>query len=97
MKQKQKEELEENKNRIVETLNNYKIGIASIKATIGPTVTLYEIVPEAGVRISKIKSLEEFNRKLGEQNLGEVFISCFINLYPNTKKIFEIISFHKIE
>ena len=43
------EELEENKNRIVETLNNYKIGIASIKATIGPTVTLYEIVPEAGV------------------------------------------------
>ena len=39
------EELEENKNRIVETLNNYKIGITSIKATIGPTVTLYEIVP----------------------------------------------------
>ncbi|WP_203256872.1 DNA translocase FtsK [Hyunsoonleella ulvae] len=53
------EELEENKNRIVETLNNYKIGIASIKATIGPTVTLYEIVPEAGVRISKIKNLED--------------------------------------
>lgn len=47
--------------------------------------------------ITKIKSLEEFNRKLAEQNLGEVFISCFINLYPNTKKIFEIISFHKIE
>ena len=45
------EELEENKNKIVETLNNYKIGIASIKATIGPTVTLYEIVPEAGIRI----------------------------------------------
>ena len=54
-----KEELEENKNRIVATLNNYKIGIASIKATIGPTVTLYEIVPEAGVRISKIKNLED--------------------------------------
>ena len=54
-----KEELEENKNKIVETLNNYKIGIASIKATIGPTVTLYEIVPEAGVRISKIKNLED--------------------------------------
>ncbi|WP_353778669.1 DNA translocase FtsK 4TM domain-containing protein [Winogradskyella sp. 3972H.M.0a.05] len=54
-----KEELEENKNRIVETLNNYKIGISSIKATIGPTVTLYEIVPEAGVRISKIKNLED--------------------------------------
>ncbi len=53
------EELEENKNRIVETLNNYKIGIASIKATIGPTVTLYEIVPEAGIRISKIKNLED--------------------------------------
>jgi len=54
-----KQELENNKNRIVETLNNYKIGIASIKATIGPTVTLYEIVPEAGVRISKIKNLED--------------------------------------
>ena len=53
------EELEENKNRIVETLSNYKIGIASIKATIGPTVTLYEIVPDAGVRISKIKNLED--------------------------------------
>ena len=53
------EELEENKNKIVETLNNYKIGISSIKATIGPTVTLYEIVPEAGVRISKIKNLED--------------------------------------
>jgi S-DNA-T family DNA segregation ATPase FtsK/SpoIIIE len=53
------EELEENKNRIVETLNNYKIGIANIKATIGPTVTLYEIIPEAGVRISKIKNLED--------------------------------------
>ena len=54
-----KEELENNKNKIVETLNNYKIGIASIKATIGPTVTLYEIVPNAGVRISKIKNLED--------------------------------------
>ncbi len=53
------EELEVNKNKIVETLNNYKIGIASIKATIGPTVTLYEIVPDAGVRISKIKNLED--------------------------------------
>ena len=54
-----KEELEENKTKIVNTLNNYKIGIESIKATIGPTVTLYEIVPEAGVRISKIKNLED--------------------------------------
>ncbi len=53
------EELEEYKNKIVETLSNYNIGIASIKATIGPTVTLYEIVPEAGVRISKIKNLED--------------------------------------
>ena len=54
-----KEELEANKNRIVETLGNYKIGIASISATVGPTITLYEIVPEAGVRISKIKNLED--------------------------------------
>ncbi|MGM5630627.1 DNA translocase FtsK [Apibacter raozihei] len=53
------EELEENKNKIVTTLANYGIAIASIKATIGPTVTLYEIIPEAGVRISKIKNLED--------------------------------------
>ena len=53
------EELEVNKNKIVDTLSNYKIGIANIKATIGPTVTLYEIVPEAGIRISKIKNLED--------------------------------------
>lgn len=53
------EELEENKNNIVNTLKNYKIEIAQIKATVGPTVTLYEIVPEAGVRISKIKNLED--------------------------------------
>lgn len=52
-------ELEENKEKIVETLNNYKIGIADIKATIGPTVTLYEIIPAAGIRISKIKNLED--------------------------------------
>lgn len=52
-------ELEENKNKIVETLKNYKIGIAQIKATVGPTVTLYEIIPEAGVRISKIRNLED--------------------------------------
>ncbi len=54
-----KEELEGNKNRIVETLLNYKIDIAKIKATVGPTVTLYEIVPAPGVRISKIKNLED--------------------------------------
>jgi len=53
------EELEAHKNRIVETLNNYKIGIAQIKATVGPTVTLYEIVPDVGIRISKIKNLED--------------------------------------
>ena len=54
-----KEELEANKDKIVETLGNYGISIASIKATIGPTITLYEIVPDAGIRISKIKSLED--------------------------------------
>jgi len=53
------EELEANKDRIVETLANYNIEIDKIKATIGPTVTLYEIVPKAGVRISKIKNLED--------------------------------------
>ena len=54
-----KDELEQNKDKIVETLINFKIGISSIKATIGPTVTLYEIVPEAGVKISIIKNLED--------------------------------------
>ena len=53
------EELETNKNKIVDTLKNYNIGIKQIKATIGPTVTLYEIIPEAGIRISKIKNLED--------------------------------------
>ena len=53
------EELISNKNNIVETLGNYKIQIDKIKATIGPTVTLYEIVPAPGVRISKIKNLED--------------------------------------
>lgn len=54
-----KEELESNKDKIVQTLSNYDIKIARIKATIGPAVTLYEIVPEAGVRISRIKNLED--------------------------------------
>jgi S-DNA-T family DNA segregation ATPase FtsK/SpoIIIE len=54
-----KDELEANKNRIVETLSHYNISIEKIKATIGPTVTLFEIVPQAGVRISKIKNLED--------------------------------------
>jgi len=52
-------ELEANKNKIVDTLRNYSIEIESIKATIGPTVTLYEIIPKPGVRISKIKNLED--------------------------------------
>lgn len=54
-----REELESNKNKILKTLGDYGIGIKSIKATIGPTITLYEIVPEAGVRISKIRNLED--------------------------------------
>lgn len=53
------EELTQNKDKILETLTNFKIGISSIKATIGPTVTLYEIVPEAGIKISRIKNLED--------------------------------------
>ncbi len=53
------EELISNKNKIVETLSHYKIQIDKIKATIGPTITLYEIVPAPGIRISKIKNLED--------------------------------------
>lgn len=53
------EELISNKNKIVETLRHYKIEITKIRATIGPTITLYEIVPAPGVRISKIKNLED--------------------------------------
>ncbi|MBN2890842.1 MAG: DNA translocase FtsK [Bacteroidales bacterium] len=52
-------ELIENRNKIVETLRNYKIEITKIKATVGPTITLYEIIPAPGVRISKIKNLED--------------------------------------
>lgn len=55
----QQDELQANKNRIVETLNHYKIEIQKIKATIGPTITLYEIVPAPGIRVSKIKNLED--------------------------------------
>ena len=54
-----REELEENKDQIVQTLKNYKIDVSKIKATVGPTVTLYEIVPAPGVRISRIKNLED--------------------------------------
>ncbi|MDD4032361.1 MAG: DNA translocase FtsK 4TM domain-containing protein [Bacteroidales bacterium] len=53
------EELVNNKNKIIDTLRNYNINIDKIKATIGPTVTLYEIVPAPGIRISKIKNLED--------------------------------------
>ena len=52
-------ELEENKNRIVGLLKNFNVGITEIKATIGPTVTLYEIVPEAGIRVAQIKKLQD--------------------------------------
>lgn len=52
-------ELEKNKNQIIDTLKNYDISIQKISATVGPTVTLYEIVPAAGVRISRIKNLED--------------------------------------
>ncbi|MEQ1744926.1 MAG: DNA translocase FtsK [Saprospiraceae bacterium] len=54
-----RDELEQNKNQILHTLMNFKIDIEKIKATIGPTVTLYEIVPARGIRISKIKNLED--------------------------------------
>lgn len=54
-----KDELEENKNKIVGLLKNFNVGIAEIKATIGPTVTLYEIVPEAGIRVAAIKKLQD--------------------------------------
>lgn len=54
-----KEELEENKNKIVGLLKNFNVGISEIKATIGPTVTLYEIVPEAGIRVAAIKKLQD--------------------------------------
>src|SRR5690606_22608451 len=54
-----RDDLESSKNMIVETLKNYNIGISEIKATIGPTVTLYEIIPVSGVRISKIKNFED--------------------------------------
>ena len=53
------QELQENKDKIVTTLKNFQIGIQGIQATIGPTVTLYEIVPDPGVKISKIKNLED--------------------------------------
>ena len=53
------QEMEENKIRITDTLNHYGIPISKIEATVGPTVTLYEIIPAEGVRIAKIKRLED--------------------------------------
>ncbi len=52
-------ELQANKDQIINTLKNYDISIQKISATVGPTVTLYEIIPAAGVRISRIKNLED--------------------------------------
>lgn len=52
-------EQNENKDKIIHTLRNYGIEITSIKATVGPTITLYEIIPQAGVRISKIRNLQD--------------------------------------
>ena len=54
-----RDELERNKNQIVSTLANYKIGVSKVTATKGPTVTLYEVVPAPGIRVSQIKRLEE--------------------------------------
>lgn len=58
-KQVDMEEQTDNKNKIINTLLNYGIEITNIKATVGPTITLYEIIPKAGVRISKIRNLED--------------------------------------
>ena len=54
-----KRKLEANKNRIIKVLNDFGVQIRSIRATVGPTITLYEITPAQGVRISKIKNLED--------------------------------------
>jgi DNA segregation ATPase FtsK/SpoIIIE, S-DNA-T family len=94
-----KEELEANKNRILETLNNYSIQIDKIRATVGPTVTLYEIVPAPGVRISKIKNLEN-DIALSLSALGIRIIAPIpgkgtIGIeVPNSKP--EIVSMHSI-
>lgn len=92
-------ELEQNKNQIVETLSNYNIEISKIKATIGPTVTLYEIVPQAGVRISKIKNLEDdialSLAALGIRIIAPIPGKGTIGIeVPNVKK--EIVSMHTL-
>lgn len=93
------EELEKNKNQIVETLSNYNIEISKIKATVGPTVTLYEIVPAAGVRISKIKNLEDdialSLAALGIRIIAPIPGKGTIGIeVPNVKK--EIVSMHTL-
>ncbi len=94
-----KEELQANKDRIVETLTNFKIGISSIKATIGPTITLYEIIPEAGVKISKIKNLEDdialSLAALGIRIIAPIPGKGTIGIeVPNAKK--EMVSMHSV-
>lgn len=93
------EELEKNKNQIIETLQNYNIEISKIKATIGPTVTLYEIVPAAGVRISKIKNLEDdialSLAALGIRIIAPIPGKGTIGIeVPNVKK--EVVSMHSL-
>lgn len=94
-----KEELQANKDKIVETLTDFKIGISSIKATIGPTITLYEIVPEAGIRISKIKNLEDdialSLAALGIRIIAPIPGKGTIGIeVPNTNK--EMVSMHSV-
>jgi len=94
-----KEELESHKNQIIQTLNNYNIDISKIKATVGPTITLYEIVPAAGVRISKIQNLEN-DIALSLAALGIRIIAPIPGRgtvgieVPNQKK--EIVSMHNM-
>ncbi len=94
-----REELEANKDQIIATLLNYKIEITKIRATIGPTVTLYEIVPAPGVKISKIKNLED-DIALSLSALGIRIIAPIpgkgtIGIeVPNKKK--QIVSFHEV-
>ena len=92
-------ELEANKNQIIETLLNYKIEIVKIRATIGPTVTLYEIVPAPGVKISKIKNLEDdialSLAALGIRIIAPIPGKGTIGIeVPNKKK--QIVSFHDV-
>ncbi len=94
-----REELEKNKDQIIQTLRNYNIEISSIKATVGPTVTLYEIVPAAGVRISKIKNLEDdialSLAALGIRIIAPIPGKGTIGIeVPNVKK--EIVSMHSV-